>query len=128
MTIDTIEFLIYFVFGLLAYAIFIFLLVGLPTDKMMNKAEYDHYHGYEDIRDKMNEDMDAMANELLEKMLQDPDEVAEAIGEIAYDYDFVNYIVECMKGKDYQAIGNALVIEIDKFLASRADEITTDEV
>lgn len=95
----------------------------------MNKAEYNHYHGYQDAKDALNDRIQARVMEIQADYWYQPGMVAEAISEhIANNESFIALVLHLRTKNDFTAIGQLLIDTIDDYLADRADQEATDEI
>ncbi len=120
------EIVFYWVLGIAAYLLFLIFFIDNPWMNLMNKGEYNHFHGYDDYMDEINERFDKMADDTFLELIKDHDMVAEAVGELAYEEVYIEKLLGQIEAGDHNEIGRSFLYELEKYLRGVADEKTTD--
>lgn len=95
----------------------------------MNKAEYDHFHSYQDLKDMMDEKLNERANELLNDMWYEDGSILEAIKEQLGESEEFAAVLKYARQHGSHALLGAVTIElIDHYLWQRAEVLAEDEL
>ena len=94
----------------------------------MDKDEYNHLHGYQDIKDAINTKLDARSNELYKTMWTETGSILEALRESVSESEEFADLVKYCRDKERNNLLGAITLElIDLYLSKKADELAEDE-
>ncbi len=87
----------------------------------MDKDEYNHFHGYQDAKDKHNENLRNRADSILEELWLKPNEVQNAaIESLGESDDYVTMLLYARKHKATTLLGELTLAIIEKYLCELA--------
>lgn len=83
----------------------------------MDKDEYNHFHGYQDVKDKHNENLRNRADSILDELWLNPGEVQNGVIEsLCESDDYVAMLIYARKHKSTTLLGEMTLAIVEKQL------------
>lgn len=95
----------------------------------MNKDEYNHFHGYQDKKDALDQQINIKADLIYQSLWRDTGSIMEALSEsLAESEDYAAIIQYCHRNNNETILGAVTLELIDVYLSNSADELAEEEL
>ena len=95
----------------------------------MDKNEYDHFHGYQDRKDALEDRINVRSLEIFEDLWDSNAAIMEALKEsLSESDDYAALVKYCRRGDAMKLLGIITHELIDIYLSEQADQLAEDEI